>query len=321
MARIKHQSRNLERYLRGHHVFGRDTHYADITLGDAHCSRVHAVVEWDGKHWTLKDVSRNGTWLNERPLESNLPAVLDVGSLVRFGSPSADAWRVTDLAPPADLLVGETADAETVSLEDYLLVPEESNAYTLIHDSGRGGWLLYSADAAEELGGPYAHGNEIVLGNHRWRIFQADTHSPTVNQHLPFAAQPALHLVARLSGDEESTELTAVYGADSYELGDRAHHYLIAHLARLKAHDLSTGNDPLIAGWVEKDRLSRDLGLSATHLNLHIHRAEKHLHQKLHVDAGIARGLFDKQRGRLRLGAASCEVYKGSQLVAQLNAA
>jgi hypothetical protein len=287
-------------------------------LGDPRCSRIHAIAEWLNDAWTLKDVSRNGTWVSERRIESNVPVPLVTGQILRFGSPDAEPWQVADNAAPTNLLVAETSGASTALLEDYTLVPEISNAHSLVHDTQRAAWMLYSTEEPFEIGGPYAHGDEVVVAGHRWRVFLANSHSPTAAPSRPACSVVPLHMVARLSCDEESTELTVIYGSESYDLGERAHHYLIAHLARLKAEHLHGGNDPLGAGWVEKHRLSKDLGLTSQHLNLQIHRAEKHIHDTLQLATPNAKGVFDKRRGRLRFGKASCEVYKGSQLIAQL---
>jgi two-component system, NtrC family, response regulator HydG len=63
---------------------GRDADECQIALGDPLCSRVHAIAEFDGHRWRLRDAdSRNGTYVNDRKIDD---AVLAPGHIVRIGS-------------------------------------------------------------------------------------------------------------------------------------------------------------------------------------------------------------------------------------------
>jgi len=63
---------------------GRDGDECQIVLGDPLCSRVHAVAEFDGNRWRVRDAeSRNGTYVNERKIDN---AVLAAGHILRIGS-------------------------------------------------------------------------------------------------------------------------------------------------------------------------------------------------------------------------------------------
>ena len=248
----------------------------------------------------------------------NTPVGLEKGCFIRFGNPSADPWRLIDTSPPADLLVGENQGAKTLDLEDYILIPDQDSQHTLLFDHEQAGWLLYSSDEPREIGGPYSHGDEVVVNRLRWRVFLANAHSQTPMKPNGTVTPSQIHLVLRLSRDEENTQLTAIYGSSSHDLGDRAHHYLIAHLARVKSADLDEGLDLSSSGWIDKERLAKDLGVSSNHLNLQIHRAQKHLCDELRITPKEANRLFDRQRGRVRLGFISCDVFKGDTLLTKL---
>ncbi|WOJ98178.1 FHA domain-containing protein [Congregibacter brevis] len=318
MAKLINHGQNSTVYLRGHHVIGRDPQYADLTLHTAGCSRVHAVIEWSSEGWLIRDLSLNGTWINGCPVSKREPVALSKGDNIAFGSSTSEPWCLNDATAPIDLLVGETAEARTLALEDYLLLPGDDDPYTLLFDAARGGWLLYSSSEPQEIGGPYTHGSEVIVAKRRWRLFLANAHSITPNNYCRERLPAQIHLSIRLSKDEEVTEIDAVFHGETHALGDRSHHYLVAHLARVKAAHIADGLDEPSAGWIEKEQLTRDLGVSSNHLNLQIHRAQKHVCDALRVTPKFANGLFEKRRGRVRLGVASCDVHKGGVLLAEL---
>ncbi len=71
----------------------------DAVLGHPRISSRHAVVEWDGSRWVIKDLgSRNGTTVNGRRIRSTRS--LKEGDEIRFGSVSG--WRVEVLSTPAE---------------------------------------------------------------------------------------------------------------------------------------------------------------------------------------------------------------------------
>ena len=48
------------------HRFGRLAHSVDTLLNYPEITRIHAVIEWVEPHWYIRDLSKNGVWLNGR---------------------------------------------------------------------------------------------------------------------------------------------------------------------------------------------------------------------------------------------------------------
>ncbi|QSE84957.1 FHA domain-containing protein [Rhodococcus koreensis] len=113
-------------------VIGRSPH-ADVALtADPTVSRLHAVVEWAGGHWTIVDggLSLNGTRVNGRPLTGWRR--LRAGDHVRIGSSFVNYHtpyliREVDTGGPADPPLHAVTDAERGIL-DTLCRPYQQNA-------------------------------------------------------------------------------------------------------------------------------------------------------------------------------------------------
>ncbi|MCP4986559.1 MAG: FHA domain-containing protein, partial [Colwellia sp.] len=48
-------------YLNACHCFGRSPTNVDTVINAQEVSRIHAVVEWTGNQWFIRDISNNGT--------------------------------------------------------------------------------------------------------------------------------------------------------------------------------------------------------------------------------------------------------------------
>jgi len=86
--------------LRAMHVFGRHQSKADTIIDSPQVSQIHAAIRWDGCAWLLHDYSRNGTYINGKPIAAHGCHVLATGNAIRFSSEIHPSWIVVDLAPP-----------------------------------------------------------------------------------------------------------------------------------------------------------------------------------------------------------------------------
>lgn len=80
----------------------------DLALGDPEISARHAVLDWGGSDWVLRDLgSSNGTSVNGRRITGS--RALKVGDRLRFGG--ASAWIVRALSASGSAPVAATARA------------------------------------------------------------------------------------------------------------------------------------------------------------------------------------------------------------------
>jgi len=78
---------------------------------DAALSREHAVIDWDGKIFTLADLdSTNGTYLNGTPVSNDRKEPLDVGATIRLSSSTVLTFASDRVAELPDL-TGKIVDS------------------------------------------------------------------------------------------------------------------------------------------------------------------------------------------------------------------
>jgi hypothetical protein len=300
--------------LKVHHVFGRRQDTADTHIAHESVSKLHAAIEWNGEGWQLRSFGRNGSWVNQRGLETGSRHALLKGDVLHFGDCQGAGWQVADLSPPCALLLPiHPADAEPVKLQPFNLLPDNDKPEIALYFCTKSGqWLLDSDTQSGRLyaSGQLANGDTLRCANTLWQLFLPGDSDPTVNI-TPAAPSQDLHLFFEVSADEESTQLRLKSGEQSADLGERAHHYLLMHLARLRAQDAEKNIDPKSQGWIDCEQLATELGLSMTHVNMLIFRARKQLSdQTLNEPREIP--AFERRRGYLRFAGECFTIYKAS---------
>lgn len=113
----------------------------DLSLPLPRISSRHAVIEWDGEHWRVRDLgSRNGVSVNGRRILA--PKRLKVGDVLRFAGTSA--WRVQRLSVPVDISglgASETVSAKSGAPPVELFLTFDSPAEGTIRvKTGIGDW-------------------------------------------------------------------------------------------------------------------------------------------------------------------------------------
>lgn len=295
--------------LRAEHVFGRNALRADTVLEDPEISLMHAVVRWRNGRWLLTDHSRNGTFVDGRPLVPGEPTPLAAGAELRLGRGPDVAWRVQDVAEPVDSLVPPDSTQPVIALASHNLLPSSEAPELCIYQARPGLWMLEQNGETRAL----KDGDRVQVGRAgEHRYMAAATLDDT--QVAASAREPdAPWLVLRLSLDEEHASLEVKDGAARTDLGERTHHYCLATLARRRLADQARGIEPGAQGWVGSADLSRMLGLDTAHLNIQIFRAREQLMTVLPGVAALSR-LVERRRGELRIGALPFEIWRGDRL-------
>lgn len=323
MAQLFDTERGQYHFLRSHHTLGRNTGQVDSVLYDASASRVHAALEWDGLKWLARDLSRNGTWLDNTRLPAQQSVPVRVGQTLYFGGGArGEGWQFVDDSPPCSLLVGISANAMTLPLKPYLFLPSEAEPQLVVFFSLEENTWMYrplgQGDDAEAEEHVLAHGDTIATREESWRLFIADTAVATQADIKEGPELTDFEFVFKLSLDEEHTELT-LHDPDRriIDLGERSHHYLLLHLARTRAVEAVRGIDPVSQGWLDSDALTREVGLEMSHVNIMIFRARKQLASLLDSSMDMS-SLVERGRGRVRFGTSRFRIYKGQKLTHQL---
>ena len=295
--------------LRAEHVFGRNALRADTAIDDPAISLMHAVIRWRNGRWMVSDHSRNGTFVNGRPLQAGEIVPLELGAELRLGRGSEVAWQVQDVAEPVDALVPPDARQPVLALAPHNLLPSSEAPELCIYQAQPGLWMLEQNGETRAL----KDGDRVQVGSaglHRF-VAAAPMDDTQVAEIVPETAAP--WLVMRLSLDEEHASLEVKDGAARTDLGERSHHYCLATLARRRMADQERGLEPGAQGWLASAELSRMLGVETTHLNIQIFRAREQLMTALPGVPALSR-LIERRRGELRIGDMPFEIYRGDRL-------
>jgi hypothetical protein len=275
----------------------------DLVLDEGTVSGEHAVFQWTGAAWELRDLgSRNGTFVDSQRLGSD-GRRLDAGVSVRFGRDTRTWTLVDDGAPQLmaiDLQTGALRGAEG----GYLALPDTNAAELCVYQDPRGVWVVEAGGTLDGLD------DRAVLSTSdgaRWQV-HLPTALPGTDKAIDTAVPVAsLQLCFTVSRDEEHVVLVARAGERCLDLQSRAHHYPLLVLARRRLADRTAGLADGEQGWVYQDELTRLLRMDDNHLNISIHRARAQLGR---LGVHDAASLVERRAGsrQLRIGPRHLEI-------------
>lgn len=296
MARISNLSTKETVELDGRTIFGRSPR-ADRRLQGNATSAEHAVIDWDGSAWALRDLaSTNGTRINERRIGGK-PKRLVVGDIVTFGDPE-ERWRWDDPTPPLPRAMADDGTA-IVGSPTLLQLPSPRNPKVSIFWNGNA-WEMDSGSEQRVV----ASGERVSIGK---------THLQLRLPSLDAAADPTLALeiggsVASstltfdVSLDRENVAMTLRVGERKHDFATRAFNGVLFELARVRLDERSRGVPESEAGWTYTDTLARALGTTVQKLNVDVHRARAAFAQTKLVSDASSVIQRRQNTGQLRLG-------------------
>ncbi len=271
-----------------------------IRLGEPEVSGEHALVRWNGGAWELQDLhSRNGTFVNGRPVGSGHRVLLTAGAVIGFGRP--DGYILPDAEPPQPFAVRAGESGPAVDAQGgFLVLPDPARPELTVYRSV-GGWSIEQAGEVH----PIEDGETVHTSAGPWVLHLPEHLAQTcdIGESAPTIA--ALTLRFCVSRDEEYVELLALHEGRTIDLKARAHHYplLLLARARLADHELP----PEQQGWVHQDELLRQLRGDSNRLHIDIYRIRRQLAEAGVADAAqiVARRPGTRQ---LRIGASRLEI-------------
>jgi hypothetical protein len=303
--------------LMEHHTLGSLELKADTYISQPFVSRLHAAIEWTGNAWRIKDLSRNGTWLNEKRLPLGEHKTLHIKDVIQFASLDNHGFEVCDLSPPSDILLPMDYVAQStfapVVLSQYNLLPnEEVPEISIYLDGASQQWQMDSFSESASQCQLLEHGSQVRFAGKVWFLFCAQRNQLTdILQGGQNLNQFALFFDVSL--DEETTDLRLVSPYRSIDCGVRSHHNLLLQLARHRAQDINRGLSANAQGWIYMEQLTGELGLYISHINIQIFRARKQL-TELVPNTANSSAIIERRGGRLRLGTQCFNICKGGKV-------
>lgn len=276
----------------------------DLVLTEPTVSAQHAVVQWTGTEWELRDLgSRNGTYLGDRRLDAGGGGPLELGARIRFGRDSP-TWELVDIGAPQLMAIALGSGQVRHAEGGYLALPDAQAAEVCIYQETGGAWN------AERSGEPEPLVDRAVLttaDGARWRVHLPTTLPGTVEDGADLLLVAGLHLRFATSLDEEYVELVALCGHRRLDLQARAHHYPLLVLARRRLADRAAGLPEGEQGWIRQDELAKMLRMDDNHVNICIHRARTQL-GRLGVHDAAALVERRARSRQLRIGSGKLEL-------------
>jgi hypothetical protein len=325
MAYLTEYTHNERCYLYAHHSFGRLAHSVETQLSEPHISKVHAIVQWRDSQWEIKDLSRNGTWLNGKKLVNERAKVLQTGDRVGFTDAQHSHFVVSDLSPPADMLLPceptfMDKRNEAIVLQHYQLLPNDKHPeIAVIFDLQLEQWRIEPFDKPFDPVNFLNDGDYIDINHQRWQLrLSLGAEDTQLNEQFEYGIKD-LAFVFDLTQDEETTRLRATAPDLNIDLQARVHHYLTLNLARHRVADEARGVELVAQGWINTDDLGRELGIDTAHLNIQIHRVRKQFSDLLggYVNADE---LIERRFRQVRFGGECFQIIKGGILETRFDA-
>lgn len=311
-------------FLYAHHSFGHFQFSVDTLIQDLSISKIHVIIEWLNGKWVIRDLSRNGTWLNYKRLTKDDIETLSVGDKIILAGNSKKTYIVKDLSPPVDILIKlddrGKATSEFMTLSHYNLFPESAPENMILYEQSSGQWFCENFDGPTPNKSLLKDHDNITMSDGTWQFQSSHIDTSTNMTSIRQYYISDLKFIFNLSLDEETTELQVEHPNKKLNLQARTHHYLTLNLARYRIEDEQKGVPFEDQGWVNTEQLLKDLGLDMRHLNIQIHRARKQFSEDIE-NIHDAENIIERQLRKVRFTGAAFSIYKGCQLESELNVA
>lgn len=327
MAYIKFAGDNSDIvYLREYHRLGRRAEAVDTQLDHPFVSKLHAIIEWKEPNWLIRDVSQNGIWINGEQVPAQVRHNLKLHDHVEIAGSQGVGFEISNLERPENMIFDSHQILDRISLADGVILPnEESPELGVYKCPERMQWFAEqlhqqesrdpdSADIHDALeSGPYQHDDTIQCAGKEWRFFLVNEDDVTTEFHAEPPDIADVEFRFDISQNEENTTLTLLHNHQELDLGERSHHYLLAHLLRHKYAQANSNRSlqktEQSLGWMDCQLIEHELGIEESHLNIQIFRARKQILANLVGYSGSSK-LIERRRGSVRMGIDNYSIYK-----------
>jgi pSer/pThr/pTyr-binding forkhead associated (FHA) protein len=293
--------------LRSQHVFGRHPGSSNTQLSNPDASRMHATVLFSGAHWLLQDSSTNGTYINGEHFIHGIKHRLKTADKINFGNLSAASWKLLDDSAPKSMLLPISKNLNIIELEDIVVLPSEESPQLMLYQSPQGSWLCEDHGGVTTL----TAGHKVSTRQGTWYFVDADTLLETIqvdgNHH---ESLPPIDVNFEVSQNEEHVSLQLTLDNQLFDLGRRTHHYLLLLLARQRIADTANGVSDSEKGWIDREILSKSLGLDENHINIQIYRLRKQMTTMM-PSFPVVMQIVQRRRGELRFACDSVTINGG----------
>lgn len=300
------------------HSFGRLIYSVNTLISNPEISKIHAVVEWVAPNWFIRDISKNGIWINKERITANKSHRLKIGDVIQMARRNGIAFEVTNLDEPRDYLlpylIKDREFHASIPLTDYMLLPDESDPEIIVFfDSEKVAWFYEYVKHDKPKVEPLHEDKTINFNNIQW-LYRPNYIEANTRQLLESQLNlKDLYFQFEVSQDEEKVKVVFYGDERKYDLKLRTHHYLTLLLARRRAEDIRSGFEEASQGWIYTEQLADDLGIDVSHLNIQVHRVRKQFADQ--ADNVInSENVIERRPGEVRFAGSQFKILKGNSL-------
>lgn len=282
MGAIENKTTGQKIELARESTIGRDRFLVLCHTANGYASSLHARLTWVDGVWHLRDISKNGTWLNGRRITA-VHHVIQENDELRFGHPDADAWRVANTDPPRAFVLDLHTRDQCIAQQD-LITLWDARVLRILPEFG----LLRQGHGHVRI-----HHLEFVDREFPWRLYLPDGVETTAYFHHFDIKRLVLEV-----GRDKETPFAAIRegeGSLPVHLEYRAHWALVYELAKERKED------PTGEGWVDLGALRDRLGITPTLFAQWTFRTKLML-ESHHVDGFDQIIQVEKRHRRCRIG-------------------
>lgn len=320
MAYLSSPNSKYQIYLKIFHQFGRLASAVDTLIDSPNISRIHAIIEWIDHTWYIRDLSKNGVYLNNEKIIANKLYQLTLSDRLCFADQKNISFFVDNLDKPRDVLIpyiekelSNEQPKTPIFLENYHFLPSESEPEIIVfYDLNEKSWFCESV--AEAKVSKISDGELLKFSQSMWQLIKHADISEKETVVIDGRADQNLTFIFNISQDEELTELIIKNNASEISCDIRSHHYLTVLLARYRSQDCLKSLPEHLQGWRTIAQLTKDIGLSESHVNIQIHRARKQVADKLQSLGLYASLVIERKKGQVRFSTSNYIIYKGQVL-------
>jgi hypothetical protein len=214
MAFLFKQNSAAKCYLRAHHSFGRFVYSVNTVISDPSVSKIHVIIEWHDDQWLIRDLSRNGTWLNNIPLNKNQSSVLKLNDCIGITADGKNNYIVKDLSAPCDLLIpcNNTEMIDAIELKLYHLLPsEQAPEMAVIFDQISASWSIEYINHDNTQSRLLEDNDYVEFNDQRWQLKLSHLEKSTEIQNNTDHLIDDFTFIFDLSQDEEITHLKLAF--------------------------------------------------------------------------------------------------------------
>jgi len=262
----RHQT-GVEVRLRVRTTGGRDVGN-DLMLSDSEASAQHAVIQWVGKRWVVRDLaSTNGTWVHEKRIAPGAAVPLELGKSVAFGNPRVRWWMMA--VDPPGLFAESLVDDRRVDAQDGVLgLPSNDDPRVMVFP-GYPTWVVEDAKGTRPVGDRAV----VVVEGVPWRLAVPESLEGTAGLTVTRSA-----VRVRVSGTMHLPKVQVAVDGRWETLRAASSDRLLWLLARERASDRRHEGEDL--GLTHIDLVGSELGIDPKSVDVYVHRLRKRLSKR-----------------------------------------